>query len=158
MIHIRPAAKSDEAALGRYGAALMRQHHADDPRRFLLVERPEAGYGRFLVSHVEDPEFLVLVAERESEVIGYVFAGIEPTSWRDLRGPCGYIHDVYVDERVRRSGAGRELVRAAIAWVYSRGMSQIVLMSMSGNEAAQRLFASVGFRKTMVEMTLDREG
>lgn len=158
MISIRPAAKSDEAALGRYGAALMRQHHAADPRRFLLVERPEAGYGRFLVSHVEDPDFLVLVAERGSEVIGYVFAGIEPTSWRDLRGPCGYIHDVYVDERVRRSGAGRELVRAAIDWVYSRGMSQVVLMSMSGNEAAQRLFASVGFRKTMVEMTLDREG
>ena len=157
MIHTRPAAKPDEAALGRFGAALMRQHHASDPRRFILTERPEAGYGRFLVSQLADPDYLVLVAKRSNEIVGYVFAGIEPTSWRDLRGPCGFIHDVYVREPRRRQGTGRELVRAAIAWVHSRGMSQVVLWSKSGNDAAQRLFATLGFRDTMVEMTLDRE-
>ena len=157
MIHVRPAAASDEAALGRFGAALMRQHHASDPRRFILTDRPEAGYGRFLVSQLGDPDYLVLVAERSDEVVGYVFAGIEPTSWRDLRGPCGFIHDVYVHEHERHQGTGRELVRAAIAWVQSKGMSQVVLWSKSGNDAAQRLFAKLGFRETMVEMTLDRE-
>jgi ribosomal protein S18 acetylase RimI-like enzyme len=157
VINIRPATKSDETALGRYGAALMRQHHASDPRRFVLTDRPEAGYGRFLVSQLEDPDCLVLVAESSNEVIGYVFARIEPTSWRDLRGPCGFIHDVYVDERVRQQGTGRELMRAAIAWIHSTGMSQIVLWSKSGNDAAQHLFARLGFRHTMVEMTLDRE-
>src|SRR5437773_10164983 len=127
MIHIRPAVKSDEVALGRLGAALMRQHHANDPRRFILTDRPEAGYGRFLVSQLADPNYLVLVAERSDEIVGYVFAGIEPTSWRDLRGPCGFIHDVYVQEGERQRGAGRELVRAAIAWILSSGMSQVVL-------------------------------
>jgi GNAT superfamily N-acetyltransferase len=160
MIRIRPAARSDEPALGRYGGALMRQHHASDPRRFILVDRPEAGYGRFLVSQLAEPNYTVLVAERTGEVVGYVFASIEPTSWRDLRGPCGFIHDVYVDERERGQGTGRELVAAAIAWVRSRGMSQVVLWSKSGNASAQRLFARMGFRDTMVEMTLDedREG
>jgi GNAT superfamily N-acetyltransferase len=157
LINIRPAAKSDEAALGPLGAALMRQHHASDPRRFILTDRPEAGYGRFLVSQLANPDSLVLVAERSDEIVGYVFADIEPTSWRDLRGPCGFIHDVYVHERERRQGTGRELARAAIAWVRSRGMSQVVLWSKSGNESAQRLFAKLGFRDTMVEMTLDRE-
>jgi hypothetical protein len=33
----------------------------------------------------------------------------------------------------------------------------IVLWSKSGNESAQRLFAQLGFRDTMVEMTLDTE-
>ena len=157
MIQLRPAAPSDEAALGRYGAALMRQHHASDPRRFILTEHPEAGYGRFLVSQLADPDCLVMVAERSNEVVGYVFADIERTSWRDLRGPCGFIHDVFVDASARREGAGRELVRAAIAWIHARGMSQVVLWSKSGNESAQRLFASLGFRSTMIEMTLDRE-
>jgi ribosomal protein S18 acetylase RimI-like enzyme len=156
-INIRPAAKSDEAALGPLGAALMRQHHASDPRRFILTDRPEAGYGRFLVSQLTDPNCLVLVAEQSNEVVGYVFADIEPTSWRDLRGPCGFIHDVYVHEGARRQGTGRALVRAAIAWVHSRGMSQVVLWSKSGNEGAQRLFAKLGFRDTMIEMTRDRE-
>ena len=156
MINIRPAAIADQEALGRYGAALMHQHHAADPRRFILTDRPESGYGRFLVSRLSDPNFVVLVAELSGEVVGYVLAGIEPTSWRDLRGPCGFVHDVYVDERARHQGAGRELMRAAIAWVQSRDMTQVVLWSKSGN-AAQSLFAGLGFRPTMIEMTLDHE-
>jgi GNAT superfamily N-acetyltransferase len=155
MIEIRPAAESDEEALGRLGAALMRQHHASDPRRFILTNRPEAGYGRFLVSRLADPDCVVLVAERSSEIVGYAFAGLEPTSWKDLRGPCGFVHDLYVDEGARREGTGRELMRAAIAWIRSRGMSQVVLSSKTDNAAAQHLFAALGFRPTMIEMTLD---
>lgn len=135
----------------------MRQHHASDPRRFILVDRPEAGYGRFLVSQLSNPDMAVLVAEVSGEVVGYVLAAVEGTSWKDLRGPCGFIHDVYVDERVRRQGAGRELMRAAIAWARSKGRSQIVLWSKTKNESAQRLFASLDFRHTMIEMTLDHE-
>ena len=157
MIEIRPAAESDEESLGRLGAALMRQHHACDPQRFILTDRPEVGYGRFLVSQLTNPDYTVLVAERSSEIVGYVFAGIEPTSWKDLRGPCGVLHDLYVHEGMRQQGIGRELVRAAVNWIRSRGMSQVVLWSKSGNAAAQHLFAGLGFRSTMIEMTLDRE-
>jgi ribosomal protein S18 acetylase RimI-like enzyme len=139
------------------GAALMRQHHDSDPRRFFTTDRPEQGYGRFLVSELDDPDTLVLVAELGDEIVGYVFAGIEGTSWRDLRGPCGFIHDVYVHQRARRLGAGRALLRAAIEWVRSRGMSQVVLWSKSGNDRARHLFADLGFRETMIEMTLDSE-
>ena len=154
---IRPASKSDLAALGRYGAALMRQHHASDPRRFIQTDRPEEGYGRFLVSMIGNPDMLVMVAERSKEVVGYVLAGIEPTSWRDLRGPCAFLHDVYVDESERRQGTGQALLRAAIGWAHSRGMTQVVLWSKSGNEEAQHLFTKLGFRHTMLEMTLDGE-
>ena len=157
MAELRDAVATDEAVLGKLGAALMRQHHASDPRRFILTERPEAGYGRFLVSQLRNPDTLVRVAEQSGEVVGYVFASIEPTSWRDLRGPCGFIHDVYVDARARRHGTGRDLLQAAIDWIHSRGMTQVVLWSKSGNDAAQRLFARMGFRGTMVEMTRDRE-
>ena len=155
MIQIRPATPADEAALGRLGAALMRQHHASDPRRFLIVDSPEKGYGRFLASQLDNPAYRVLVAEREGQVVGYVFAGLEPVSWRDLRGPCGFIHDVYVLESERRQGTGQALARAAIAWIHSRGQSQVVLWSKSGNDPAQTLFARLGFRRTMTEMTLD---
>jgi GNAT superfamily N-acetyltransferase len=72
-----------------------------------------------------------------------------------LRGPCAFIHDLYVHERARRQGTGGALLRAAIEWAHSRERSQIVLWSKSGNEAAQRLFTGLGFRSTMVEMTLD---
>ena len=135
----------------------MRQHHEADPRRFLSADNAEAGYGRFLVSRIDDPEFTVLVVDGPSEVVGYVLAGIEPTSWIELRGPCGFIHDVYVHESARRQGIARELLRAAIEWVHSKGLSQVVLWSKTDNETAQRLFGTLGFRRTMTEMTLDSE-
>jgi len=157
MIQIRPATVDDREALGRLGAALMRQHHAADARRFLTAERPESGYGRFLVSQIANPGALVRVAEHEDLTIGYIFAGIESTNWMELRGPCGVVHDVFVDESARRLGAGRALMRAAIEWIYAQGRTQVVLQTKTGNEHAQALFTALGFRKTMIEMTLDRE-
>lgn len=157
MVTIRPAVASDQDQLGRFGGALMRQHHAADPKRFIQVEHPEAGYGRFLVSQLSNPNSLVMVAEHGGAVIGYLFADVEPTNWMELRGPCGVIQDVYVDESARRLGAGRALMNAAIVWIRSKGRTQIVLLTKSRNEHAQQLFASLGFRPTMIEMTLDQE-
>ena len=157
MITIRPATASDEEPLGRFGGALMRQHHIADPRRFIQVEHPEAGYGRFLVSQISKPNSLVMVAERSGAIIGYVFADVEPTNWMELRGPCGVVHDIYVDEAARHQGAGRKLMSAAIAWVRSKGRSQVVLTTKNRNEQARHLFTTLGFRPTMIEMTLDQE-
>ncbi len=156
-VTIRPATPSDRAALGRFGGALMRQHHDLDPRRFIITDRPEEGYGRFLVSQLDEPDSVVLVAEQAGEVVGYVYAGLEPMSWMELRAACGFVHDVYVEAGARRRGVGERLVRAAIAWLESKGQPRVVLWSAQGNEAAQRLFARLGFRHTMAEMTLELE-
>ena len=157
MLQIRTATAADQEFLGRYGSALMRQHHADDPRRFIQVENPEAGYGRFLVSQIANPSSLVMVAENDGAVVGYIYADVESTNWMELRGPCGVVHDVYVDEAARRLGAGRALLSAAIAWFRSKGRSQVVLLTKTRNEHAHHLFKGLGFRPTMIEMTLDLE-
>ena len=157
MITIRPATAADQEALGRFGGALMRQHHAADPLRFIQVEHPEAGYGRFLVSQLTNPSSVVLVADRAGEVVGYIWADVEGISWKDLRGPCGYVHDIFVDESARGLGAGRALLRAAVDWIRAHGRSQVVLWTKTRNDRAKSLFLGVGFRTTMTEMTLDVE-
>jgi ribosomal protein S18 acetylase RimI-like enzyme len=157
MITIRPATNSDQELLGRFGGALMRQHHEADPQRFIQIEHPEAGYGRFLVSQISNPNSLVLVAESSGAVVGYVFADVELTNWMELRGPCGVVQDIYVDDAARGLGAGRALMSAAITWIRSKGQSQVVLMTKSLNLHAQDLFTRFGFRPTMIEMTLDQD-
>ena len=152
-VTIRRAVLADEPALGRYGGALMRQHNDLDPRRFIRSENPEAGYGRFLASQLDEPECVVLVAEHSGKVIGYAYAGLEPMSWKDLREACGYLHDVFVDPDARGARIGERLVRAAIGWLEAQGAPRVVLMSAARNEGAQRLFERLGFRRTMVEMT-----
>jgi ribosomal protein S18 acetylase RimI-like enzyme len=155
MITVRPATELDHEILGRFGGALMRQHHAADAARFIQVDHPETGYGRFLVSQISGPNSVVMVAEDAGTVVGYVYADVESANWMKLRGPCGVVQDIYVDETARRRGAGRALMRAAIEWIHSRGRSQVVLMTKTRNEHAQQLFTKLGFRPTMLEMTLD---
>jgi GNAT superfamily N-acetyltransferase len=148
MITIRRATESDQGHLGRFGGALVRQHHAADPRRFIAVDDPETGYGRYLVSQLANPHCAILVAEHSGAVVGYVWATLEATNWMQLRGPCGVVQDLYVDASARRLGAGRALLRAALEWIRAQGRSQVVLMTKTRNETALRLFAAVGFRSS----------
>ena len=113
------------------------------------------GYAWFLGTQLAEPHVVIFVAERGTEVLGYVYAGIEPLSWKELRDEAGFIHDVVVDDRGRRTGLASALIAEAIAWLQSRGTPRVMLWTAEQNDAAQRLFARLGFRRTMVEMTLE---
>jgi ribosomal protein S18 acetylase RimI-like enzyme len=154
-ITIRPATPSDLPALGRLGALLMRTHYNFDRERFLEPgANADEGYAWFLGEQLKDEgNAVVLVAEQDADVVGYVYAALEPISWKELRDACGFIHDVAVDERARRHGTGSALVKAAMTWLKDRGAPRVVLGTAEQNEPAQRLFERLGFRRTMVEMT-----
>jgi ribosomal protein S18 acetylase RimI-like enzyme len=70
-----------------------------------------------------------------------------------LRGPAGVLYDIVVDPEHRQSGVGRMLLEATMAILKARGAPRVVLSTADRNEPAQRLFASAGFRRTMIEMT-----
>jgi len=151
---IRPAEPRDLKAVGRLGAELLRAHHAFDRLRFMApCGNTEEGYAWFLGAQLQRDDAVVFVAERAGHVVGYVYAGIEPQSWKELREEAGFIHDVYVDETARRGGIATALLEAAAAWLASRGMPRIVLWTAAPNEPARRLFERLGFRHTMTELT-----
>jgi GNAT superfamily N-acetyltransferase len=151
---IRLATAADLPALGRLGALLMRTHYDFDPQRFMEPGTdPAEGYAWFLGKQLKEDDAVVFVAERDGEVIGYVYAALEPVSWKELRDACGFIHDVLVEEQARRGGTATALMEAAIAWLREHGAPRVILGTAERNEGAQRLFAKLGFRRTMVEMT-----
>ncbi len=153
-IAIRRAEPHDASALGRLGATLVRTHHAFDAQRFLTPgPRLEEGYAHFLGGQLAEEDVVVFVAERAGAVVGYVYAGIEPRSWKELRDVAGFIHDVVVDPDVRGAGVGARLIETAAAWLTDRGAPRVMLWTAAQNHDAQRLFERLGFRRTMVEMT-----
>jgi ribosomal protein S18 acetylase RimI-like enzyme len=154
IITIRPARPDDAGALGRLGALLVAVHHGFDAARFIAPgPGTERGYGRYLASQLGRDDALVLVAEREGEVVGYAYAGVEGNDWMALRGPAGVLYDIVVDERHRGKGVGRRLLDAALEALAARGAPRVVLSTATKNQAAQRLFERAGFRPTMLEMT-----
>jgi ribosomal protein S18 acetylase RimI-like enzyme len=151
---IRRAEARDLEAVGRLGARLLCEHHQFDRTRFMAPRgNTEEGYAWFLGTQMQRDDAVVFVADRDGQVVGYVYAGIEPQSWKELREEAGFIHDVYVDEPARRGGIATALLEAAAAWLAERGMPRIVLWTAARNESAQRLFERLGFRHTMTEMT-----
>jgi ribosomal protein S18 acetylase RimI-like enzyme len=151
---IRRATSADLPALGRLGASLLLTHHAFDPDRFMAPRGdPEAGYAWFLGTQLEEEDVAVFVAERGGAIVGYVYAGLEPQSWKELREEAGFIHDVVVAEEGRRLGLASALIEAACDWLRSIGAPRVILWTADKNEGAQRLFARLGFRRTMIEMT-----
>jgi len=153
---VRPANPADLSAIGRLGALLVRTHHDFDPKRFIApTSQTESGYAAFLGSQLNRPDVVVLVAVEDDTVIGYTYAGLEGRDWMSLRGRAGVLYDILVDPDRRRHGVGRKLLDATVARLESLGAPQVVLSTADRNETAQRLFASAGFRRTMIEMTRD---
>jgi ribosomal protein S18 acetylase RimI-like enzyme len=159
LLKVRPAMAGDRAALGRLGALLVAEHHEFDSRRFIApVPDLAQRYGTFLIAQSERPEMTVLVAERKREVVGYAFAGMEGNDYMALRGPAGVVYDLVVDPDHRRQGIGRTLLAAALDAVAGLGAPRAVLFTADKNHVAQALFDKTGFRRTMVEMTLELGG
>jgi ribosomal protein S18 acetylase RimI-like enzyme len=151
---IRPAASADLQAIGRLGALLVRTHHDFDPDRFIAATpQTEQAYGSFLGRQLDEPNIVILVAERDGEVVGYTYAGVEGNDYMSLRGPAGVLYDIVVDAAHREQGVGRALLDATLEALQAKGAPRVVLSTAERNESAQRLFARAGFRRTMIEMT-----
>jgi ribosomal protein S18 acetylase RimI-like enzyme len=153
-VTIRLATAADLPALGRLGALLMRAHYEFDPQRFMDPGTdPAEGYAWFLGKQLKDDDSVIFVADDGEQVVGYVYAALEPISWKELRDACGFIHDILVEESNRRAGTATALMNAATEWLRERGAPRVILGTADKNERAQRLFTKLGFRRTMVEMT-----
>ena len=140
--------------MGRLGAMLVNEHHRFDPKRFIapLPQLPER-YGEFLVSRIGRPEMIVLVADRDGDVVGYCYAGMEGNDYMTLRGPAGVIYDLVVDPAERRKGIGSALMDATFAALGKLGAPRVLLFTAEKNHVAQAMFERSGFRRTMIEMT-----
>ena len=154
-VTLRPATDDDQRELGRMAGALVRMHHALDPLRFFLVEPIEEGYGRWLAKTAKSERSIVLVAENGAthRVVGYAWATLEERDWMMLLDACAALQDIWVDEDARRHGVARALLERVAERAAARGAPRLVLSTAAKNETAQRFFESMGFRRTMIEMT-----
>ena len=154
IILLRPATKADAEVLGRYGSLLVALHHGFDPKRFIEVtEMTPPRYASYLAGQIGRDDVIVLVAELNGVVRGYLYGAVEGPDYMALRGPAGCLYDLFVDPAFRSNGIGSRLFDAGVVALNQRGCVRIVLSTAHGNESAQRFFTARGFRPTMLEMT-----
>lgn len=88
---------------------------------------------------------LLLLAEREAQVLGYCWSWIEPARARVTGDNCAYIGDLGVRAAFRHHGVGRALLLRSLDRIKWRGATAAELDMDGPNENARRLYESVGF-------------
>ena len=151
---VRKATKDDAAAIATYAMKLVEQHHEYDPDRFALIASFE-GMKWFYGEQTESKDAAVLVAEVDGRVTGFAFVAYEERNYAELAVSAAHLHDIYVDEAGRRSGAGHALIEAVVQGAKGFGASKILLSVAAKNVVGHEFFEKNGFRPTMTEMTLN---
>jgi ribosomal protein S18 acetylase RimI-like enzyme len=97
-----------------------------------------------LAEVIAAPHSLLFVA-RDSDLADEIVGTLTLVLYRTPISLKGRIEDVVVDARVRRKGIGVALMRAALRRATRAGARSVSLVTGPSNEAANRLYQSVGF-------------
>lgn len=88
-----------------------------------------------------DEDELLLMARQDGIAVGFVIARVrrDPSLWRES---FVYLENIFVQETTRGTGIGRALVEAVERWTVERGVGEVRLGVMAGNDVAERFWAA----------------
>ena len=155
MTVIRDMTPADLDAVSLLAEQLVLLHHSWDTTRFFTTPDIARGYRRYFQSQLGVEGTLLLSAEVDGVIAGYLFGTLEERDWAKLLDAHGAVHDVFVSPKHRRLGVAQALMDAAKTRFAQLGARQVVLYSAASNQEGQAVFKRLGYRPTMVEMTLD---
>ena len=123
----------------------------DAYRRFYEQPGDIALASAYLHDRLERGESVVLVAEADGQLLG--FCQLYPTWCSVAAARIFVLYDLFVDDGVRRSGVGRQLMLAAEAFGREAGAVRLDLSTARTNARAQALYESLGWQRDDVYLT-----
>lgn len=109
-----------------------------------------------VTERIEGERSDILVAELDGELVG--LAALLVSSYPDVPvfhpTSFAYIDEFVVDPARQRSGIGRLLMEAVVAWARDRGLSAVQTNVWLANEAARAFYERAGFAPTTARMRL----
>lgn len=154
---VRPAQRSDSEAIGWLWEELMNHHRLMD-KRFTTEEGSRQRYVRHTQEMIRSRDSRVLVAETDSEIIGYLMGELQHRLPIALPGLYGFISDLYVRQEYRRRGIGRALYSGIYSWFIDKGIVAIELYAAECNPESFQFWRSMGLEPFLRLMHLDTRG
>ena len=153
-VEVRRATHADADTIVEFAILLSKQHRDYDPKRFVALADSD-GAKWFYGSQTEANDAAVLIAEDAGKPVGFAYLQYQAKNYAELLESAAWLHDIYVVESARGSGAGKKLIEAAEKAATDLGATKLVLHVAERNLSGQNFFKRAGFRTTMLEMTLD---
>lgn len=140
-MNIRTARKNELSALVAMGGRLHETELLFEP---LLVFSEKEAIDRY-TKEFENPNALLLVAEDNDDVVGYLYAHADKIDYYNTKKLECEIEVVYVTEDYRRKGVARALVEECIIWAKTKNVFRIKIGAYTQNKASQQAFQKYGF-------------
>lgn len=127
-ITIRSATPNDVPLILEFIKALARFENEPDAVKTTPEDLLRDGFG-------EQPQFEVLIAERDEEPVGFALFFTTYSTWEGR--PSLYLEDLFVVESARKHGAGRALMAKLAAICVERGYQRLELQVLDWNPARE---------------------
>lgn len=127
-ITIRSATTDDVPLILEFIKALARFENEPDAVKTTSEDLLRDGFD-------EQPQFEVLIAERDEEPVGFALFFTTYSTWEGR--PSLYLEDLFVVESARKHGAGRALMAKLAAICVERGYQRLELQVLDWNPARE---------------------
>jgi ribosomal protein S18 acetylase RimI-like enzyme len=129
-----------------------RRQQGYDPALYELHPEAEQRFRRWIGEMAQDPRSMLLVAEEQGRIVGFLTATIEQDPPIYLRTEFALVREWWVEPEFRRRGAGEALIELAAAELAAAGIGQIRVRTGAPDDGARALLAQCGFRDGAREM------
>lgn len=148
---IREARPEDVPAIQSIaGVSFTTTHFMVDP--CFAPEQKKAFYETWVKNSIAGYEDMVLAAEVDGEVIGFLTGRFSPERRGEVRPECQLML-MGIKNTVRRKGVGTEMLRSGIDWLMSKGQSERVTgVVQAQNIGIQRALQRLGFASSAAEL------
>jgi ribosomal protein S18 acetylase RimI-like enzyme len=119
--------------------------HGDLDPRFKRGEGSETGFRDHLLRNLGKAEFLILVAEAEDEIVGFLHGELLQDPPCFAKRTHGFISDLAVSPHYQRAGFGTALLEEGMAWFSERGVSTVEGKVLMSNPKAVGFWKRAGF-------------
>jgi ribosomal protein S18 acetylase RimI-like enzyme len=152
---IRPYTKKDSAhflalleefleySKKSYGKVVLEFESYKESRKKVLAKE-------YMKHFVNLKDSRLLVAEENSEVVGYIIGNILDTKHR-IKEKEGHLESFFVSAKVRGKGVGKKLYGALLSWFRKKKCDHLSLDVARGNKSAA-IYKKWGFRPVRTSM------
>jgi len=143
-ITIRKATLKDIPSLLKLWTKLM-EFHRTLSSHFELADDAETVWEFYVRKQLDEPNFLLIVAEVNGNIIGFSLASIQANIPVFKIKKYGVIYDFFVDEAFRKRGIGRKIFDFAREWFEQKGVEHLQVSAAHHNPIAQGFWHAMGF-------------
>lgn len=104
-----------------------------------------AGARNFLLQRFNHGESVLFIAEAAG--VAVAFTQLYPSFSSVSLARTFLLNDLYVQPQYRRKGVASKLLAAAVEYCRALGAVRLTLSTATGNESAQALYASAGWKR-----------